>query len=114
MKLNKFLIASKVCDPDGTLSLSNLAMFVLIIKLAVMPILDLPTLVAFAGVLLNHNAKKHWNKKKSDSEISQITAERNRQDATAALSQAQSDEINKIKADILYLNSISNVKNLSR
>lgn len=57
-RANSFLIRSKLCDPDGTASLSNICMMVLIARLAIAPELDWVTMTAFFGVLLNHNSRK--------------------------------------------------------
>jgi hypothetical protein len=68
-KLLSFLKATKVFDPDNTLSLSNVAMMVIVARLAVAPNLDWTILTAFFVTLLNHNARKHWAKTKASKEI---------------------------------------------
>lgn len=71
-KITKFLKAFKIFDPDGTLSLSNLGMMVVIFKLATAGNLDWAVLTAFFLALLNHNARKHWSGKAKAKDVSDV------------------------------------------
>ena len=54
----RFLVALRLLDPDGTVSLTALALYVVLVKLAVAPG---PSVVELGGLfvaLLAHNAKK--------------------------------------------------------
>ena len=61
--LLSFLKALKLFDPDNTLSLSNVAMMVVVFKLAAAQSLDWTVLTAFFITLLNHNARKAFRAK---------------------------------------------------
>jgi hypothetical protein len=62
-RLTALLKALKIFDPDNTLSLSNIAMMVVIVKLATAQSLDWAVLTSFFLVLLNHNARKAFRAK---------------------------------------------------
>lgn len=68
-KLLAFLKSAKILDQDETLSLSNVAMMVIIGRLALAQGIDWATLAAFFLALLNHNARKHWAGAKASKEI---------------------------------------------
>ncbi len=68
-KFISFLKATKVFDPDNTLSLSNVAMMVVIAKLAVAPELDWTVLTAFFLTLLNHNSRKVLRQKEQSKSV---------------------------------------------
>jgi hypothetical protein len=63
------LKAIKVFDPDNTLSLSNVAMMVIIGRLATTQQLDWTVLVGFFLTLLNHNSRKWFAKSKASKEL---------------------------------------------
>ncbi|MDQ3231618.1 MAG: hypothetical protein M3Q07_07340 [Pseudobdellovibrionaceae bacterium] len=71
-RLLAFLKSIKLYDPDDTLSLSNIAMMVLIGKLAVAQSLDWTVLTAFFITLLNHNSKKWFARAKAAKEIGDV------------------------------------------
>jgi len=68
-KLNGWLIKWKLCDADGTLSLSNVLFMVLIVKLALATTLDWTTLSAILLSVMNHNARKWFAKSKADKTV---------------------------------------------
>ena len=63
------LRALKLFDPDNTLSLSNVAMMVVVFKLATAEGLDWTVLTAFFLTLLNHNARKAFRAKSESKSI---------------------------------------------
>lgn len=58
MKFADILVKSRVLDPDYTVSTTSLLMFVIIVKIALMPSLDLPTITALFVTLTHANMKK--------------------------------------------------------
>lgn len=68
-RLTTLLKALKLMDPDNTLSLSNIAMMVVIVKLATTQTLDWTILTSFFLVLLNHNARKAFRVKSESKTI---------------------------------------------
>jgi hypothetical protein len=59
MKLfNSFLIRSRLCDPDGTLSLTSIMMMVIIYKVAVSQTLDFELVITLFLALASYNTKK--------------------------------------------------------
>lgn len=63
------LRALKIFDPDNSLSLTSIAMFVIIVKLALAPALDWAIITAFFITLLNYNTKKWFAKSKATKEV---------------------------------------------
>jgi hypothetical protein len=86
--LNSFLVKAKICDPDGTLSLSNLTLMVLIVKLATISSLDWVTMSTFMLTLLNHNAKKYFARDKSKKVVSDTARLDKMESETKSLVQA--------------------------
>jgi hypothetical protein len=68
-RIDTLLAKLKLFDADGTLSLSNIAMAVVIFKLATAGSLDWTVLTAFFLALLNHNARKHWRGKAESKQV---------------------------------------------
>ena len=93
---DNFLVRSKICDPDGTLSLSNITMMVLIARLATAAELDWVTMTAFFGVLLNHNSKKWFSMTKAKKQVT------------------DSDTLSKLEAEVKSLIAQSNLQGLRR
>ena len=91
-RLNTLLIRSKLCDPDGTASLSNICMMVLIARLAIAPELDWVTMTAFFGVLLNHNSKKWFSMSKAKKQV------------------ADSERLEKMEAEVRSLIATQNLQ----
>lgn len=96
LNLVPLLVRLKVFDPDGTLSLSNVTMMVLVGKLATSQALDWSTMTAFFLALLNHNAKKHWARSKVAKEV------------------GDADKLKALEAEVKSLSSAFNFKNLGR
>jgi hypothetical protein len=63
-KTHTWLVKWKICDADGTLSLSNVMLAVIIVRLAFTPTLDWTTLSGLSLALMNHNARKWFAKDK--------------------------------------------------
>ena len=95
-KITPLLMKWKIFDPDETLSLSNVALMVLVVKMAIAPQLDFPTLTAFFAVLLNHNAKKNWNRLKVSKQI------------------ADTDRLAKLEQEQKAINQAIAMRNLQR
>lgn len=66
LKINQFLKQFKILDEDNTISLSNIIMMVVIVKLAMAPALDWGVITTLFLALVNHNARK-FNHYKSNS-----------------------------------------------
>lgn len=66
MQITKFLVASRILDQDETLSISSILMLVLVVKIAIAPALDLPTVASLFLALANYTGKKVINLKKED------------------------------------------------
>jgi hypothetical protein len=64
--LKSLLRALQIFDRDNKLSLTSLALMVIIVKLAVAPTLDWTVITVFFISLLNYNAKKLINKSSDD------------------------------------------------
>lgn len=62
-KMKAFLRASKITDPDNTLSLTNIGVMVLLTKIALAPSIDWPTTATMLLSLLSYNFKRHLNRK---------------------------------------------------
>lgn len=57
-KLKKLLVSLKIADPDNTLSLTNIGVLVLIVKIATANTIDWPTTASLMLALLAYNHKK--------------------------------------------------------
>ena len=57
-KLANLLVKTKLLDPDYTVSTTSILMFVIIVKIALLPTLDLPTITALFVTLMHANAKR--------------------------------------------------------
>jgi hypothetical protein len=69
-KLKSFLVAVKVFDAaDGSLSLTNLMMMVLIGKIAFTPSMDWTVVSSLFLALASYNLKKAFAKNKADREV---------------------------------------------
>ena len=64
-----FLKALQIFDQSNKLSLTSLALMVIIVKLAMAPTLDWSIITVFFISLLNYNAKKLINKSSEDKVI---------------------------------------------
>lgn len=95
----KYLKMLKLFDQDNTLSLSNLAMIVVLAKLATASNLDWSVLTAFFVVMLNHNARKVFTKLKTDKE-----------DAATAQVETDKSELDWIKGELKALTQIINLR----
>lgn len=102
-KIKQLAIALKLADPDGTLSLSNVAMFTVIGKLATMVQPDLAVLTAFGLALLNYNAKK-FNIFKTKKVADQSEADKTKEQA----------RIQRIEDELKNLINAQSFKNLGR
>lgn len=91
----ELLIASRVYDPDGTVSLTSVLMMVLIIKLAVMPV-DWGTAVALFMALANFNAKKWFAVAREAKRVS------------------DQEKLEKLQADVRSLSAAQAIKGLGR
>lgn len=81
------LKALKLVDEDNTLSLSNLLLLVIIIKIAVISAVDWATLGSLAVIVLNHNARKMFRAKHQDKTVSSTSELENLSASVAELSQ---------------------------
>lgn len=72
-KLEDLLIQLRIFDPDHTLSLTSILMGVLIVKIAVVPVLDVASVVTVLLALVNYNVKKfnHYKTRKTDDGVKQ-------------------------------------------
>jgi len=95
----KYLTMLKIFDQDKTLSLTNLMMVVLIIKVAVAPSLDFEMVCAMFLALASYNAKKVFAKLRSDKE----------QDAAAQV-ETDKSEMEWIKGELRALTQIINLR----
>lgn len=68
-KLKAILRSLQIFDRDNKLSLTSLALMVIIAKLAVAPTLDYTIITTFFLALLNYNSKKLINKHTDDKTI---------------------------------------------
>ena len=95
MKLNRFLIKSKVCDPDGSFSHISLLLMVAIIRLAIFPA-DVYTVSILTLALAHSNAKRYVAHKNSSKVM------------------ADSEKLAQISAEVQKLVSAQSLKNLGR
>src|SRR5688572_1505574 len=58
MRTADLFVKARLLDPDYTVSTTSILMFVIIVKIAFMPVLDLPTITALFVTLMHANAKK--------------------------------------------------------
>lgn len=68
-KMKAFLRASKITDPDNTLSLTNVGVMVLLTKIALAPSIDWPTTATLLLSLLSYNYKKLLRTKEKAAEV---------------------------------------------
>jgi len=68
-RLIQFLQAIRLFDQDGVLSLTNIAMMVVIYKIATATNMDWAVLTGFFLALMNYNVKKLLGKKESDQDL---------------------------------------------
>ena len=102
MKLNKFLIASKICDPDGRFSHTSLLLLVAITRLALFPA-DAYSLGILTLALTHSNMKRYKEHKVKQHDT-----------ATANATAATTAAIEALQADIKRIESTNSLKNLSR
>lgn len=95
-KLDDFLVRAKVCDPDNTLSLSNVMLMVIIVRLATTQALDWTTLSGMLLVLLNHNGRKYFARDRAHKAIS------------------DTDRLAKLERETQLLVQASNLKGMGR
>lgn len=95
IKLNAWLIKWRVCDADGTVSLSNVLFMVLVVKLAITPSLDWTTMSAVLLAVMNHNARKWFAKTRADKTMT------------------DQEQLQKITNEVRSLASAVSLKNLS-
>ena len=69
-KSHSWLVKWKIFDADNTLSLSNVMLAVIIVRLACTPILDWATLAGLSLALMNHNGRKYFAKDKASKVVS--------------------------------------------
>jgi hypothetical protein len=72
-----WLVKLKLFDPDQTLSLTNLMMLVLIVKVAIASSLDLEIVAALFLSLASYNIKKWFAKNKADGEREVVAQDEN-------------------------------------
>ena len=102
MKLNKFLIASKICDTDGRFSHTSLLLLVAIARLAFFPA-DAYTVAILTLALAHANAKRYKAHKQQQHDT-----------ATKGIAAQDRAAIELLQADIKRIESTNSLKNLSR
>lgn len=95
-RLSTFLVNAKVCDPDKTLSLTNLMMAVLIAKVAMSPELDAGTVASLFLALASYNGKKWLQRDKVKKSIE------------------DTEKLNKLETEVRSLIQAQNLKGLGR
>lgn len=63
IRAKKFLDFFRFLDENGTLSLSNIAVMVILVKLAIAPVLDFTEVAALLGVLSTYSFKRYTQRK---------------------------------------------------
>jgi len=95
-RMKTLLVSLKIFDPDMTLSLTNVGVLVLIVKIAAASEIDWPTTASLMLALLAYNHKKILRNKEKVKEIEGQT------------------KLKEIEDKISDLNKVFNVKNLMR
>lgn len=102
MKLDQILIKLKVFDADGTLSLTSVALMVVIVKIAIAKEIDIVSLGGLLVALLSYNAKKFSAHKKAEAEHKHELAKGVESDKIEVLSKEIRDLSNKFNQQQLF------------
>ncbi len=97
----KMLTKFQLLSADGNLSITNLALFVLIGKIAFMSVLDWTVLIAFLLALVNYNAKRYH------SHVHQVQA-----DLKTNATEAAKARVAKLEADMRQLLNVQSAQKL--
>lgn len=89
----------RILDADGTVSLTNIMMIILCVRVGVAPQLDLETVAALFLALASYNGKKVLHKLKADKELQ-----------TKARDDGQKAELDHIKSELKNLTQIINLR----
>lgn len=95
-KVHRFLKIIKICDADGTVSLTSLMMMTLIVRVACTSQLDWTTVSALFLGLANYNGKKMFARDLASKDVS------------------DADKLQSLTNQVRELASLNNLKNLSR
>lgn len=101
--MKSFLKTIRLLDADGTLSLTNILMMVLIAKVALLSTLTLSEVSALFMALASYNMKKVFAHKKAASEIKAIDAQATLEAKAKEVMIAASSELAQLQADVKAL-----------
>ena len=87
-KLKTILVASKIFDPDNTLSLTSIGVMIILAKIALAPALDWATAATLLLALLSYNTKKILRSKEKSKEIESQTKLKEIEDKVAEINKA--------------------------
>jgi hypothetical protein len=106
-KMKVLLIALKILDPDNTISLTNIGVMVVLVKIGSAPTIDWPTISALLLSLLSYNFKRKLNR---DAETAEAEAANKLQE----LAQTESLKLAEVEKKIAELNQAFAVKSMLR
>ncbi len=106
-KFEKLLVQLRIMDADKTLSLTSILMMVLIVKIAMVPVLDWASLGVILLTLVNYNIKRvsYIKSKKVDDSV---------QDKLKKIEENTQDRLNKMDTELKQLISSNELQKLRR